>query len=814
MTAVSVNVAAPLPLQVPVIDSPARFKVLNWGRRASKTRLDLHCSLFGHGPELAPRRPRWKGLVQGLDVAWVGPDFPQLQAIWEEEIRPRFGGVEGFVLHEGDHTLTITGLGTLWFVSFENVRKVRGRGKQLAGVVLDESAHYNLGYAWRSVIRPALMDCGGWAIFSSTPNSGPDGAMTDAGQRIVPSFFNRLCVQVKGGLRGPEWQYWHADARQNPVIDPQEFRELVAEYDAQSEVALREEVYAELLVGGAGLAFPKWDEAIHVRQAEPGPDAEAGAGMDWGHGTPGWFGMVYAEPDGRLLMREEWYFKRLKAKRVGYEIGKRCIAAVVDGRRRAPDVIALDSACFSVTGVGSTIAEKLTEGLELAYHRHNRDADREGPELVPPTFMPAPKGPEAIRTQKVLVHEVLDWERDEDGVLVDPPLLTVHPECKDFRRTVAALLEDPKNRNKFDCFVAGTLVETIDGPVPIESIPVGTLVKTPVGYRPVTHAYVSGRSPTVRVHLANGSVLEGTGHHRVFVEGLGLVALRNLTRGMTLTGKITRLFPCDDPVSALSIAAPSFSYAAAAAIGEPSTGSASDLAPFSCTERSGAIPTDLSRPDSWCTTAITTEAITALRTWSSWRDLRTPDSMSVSDWLAVISLERWIVGAEVPGARPRCEAMLARCVNALPDENLRALIVESLLRQDTPANVTARVNAPSTGAPSKTGESVKCAGSGSRGRRPRSDPRGLAVTAVAGCSEKRPVYNLTVRQAHLFYANGVLVTNTKGEDHAVQGFAYFLVLRAPDATDHTAQRELAAVRRELDEASRHESEEWEKIERA
>lgn len=452
MTAtVTVNVAAPLPLQVPVIQSPARFKLLRWGRRTSKTRTSLHCAIFGHGPESEPRRPQWAGIVHGRDVVWVGPDFPQIEGIWTEEIKPRFDGVEGFILSEKHKTLTLAGRGTIWFVSFENVRKVRGRGARLGGVVLSEAAHFDLGHAWRSVIRPALMDHGGWAIIESTTNSGPDGAKNEAGQDIVPSFFNRLCVQVLGGQRGPEWAHWHADARQNPVIDPQEFAELVAEYDGESETQLREEVYAELLVGGAGLAFPKWDERLHVRDVEPGPDAEAGAGMDWGHGTPGWIGTVYVEPDGRMLLRDEWYFKRLKAKKVGYLIGKRYLSLWdLDRRlwmRRVPEIIALDSACFSTTGVGATIAEKLQEGLDLAFTRFNA---AQGTSHQAPTFMPAPKGPQAIETQKALIHEVLDWERDTDGVLVDPPLLGVHPECPDFRRTVAALREDPKNRNKFD----------------------------------------------------------------------------------------------------------------------------------------------------------------------------------------------------------------------------------------------------------------------------------------------------------------------------------------------------------------------------
>lgn len=446
----TVDVAAPLPHQRPVLDAAKRFKVLRWGRRAAKTRTCLHAAVLGHGPS-ANGRPRWPGIAQGRDIVWVGPDFPQLEGIWNEEIKPRFGGVEGFTLREDDHTLTMRGHGTLWLVSFENIRKVRGRGHRLGGVVLDECAHYDLRTAWRRVVRPALMDHGGWAMFASTTNSGPDGAMNAAGQRITPSFFNTLCLQIMGGQRGPDWAHWHADARQNPVINPIEFAELVAEYDAESRIALREEVYADLLTGGAGLAFPKWDESIHVQAIEPGLDAEAGAGMDWGHGTPGWIGTVYVEPDGRLLLRDEWYFKRLKAKKVGYQIGRRWLGLwdLERGQwtRRVPEIIALDEACFSVTGVGATIAEKLQEGLELAYARFNA-AHRLG--LPAPAFVPAPKGRNAVQTQKALVHEVLDWERDADGVLVEPSVLTVHPDCADFRRTVAALQEDPRDRNKFD----------------------------------------------------------------------------------------------------------------------------------------------------------------------------------------------------------------------------------------------------------------------------------------------------------------------------------------------------------------------------
>lgn len=434
---IDVAVPKPLPHQVPIIESDARFKVWRAGRRTGKSRKSLHCAIFGHGS-----KRQWKGLVHGKDIAWVAPDFKQAEIIWTEEIKPRFDGVEGWVLSEKNHSLTLEGYGTLFLISYENIRALRGRGSRLGGVVIDEGAHFNLRYAWRSVIRPTLMDCQGWAMLDSTTNAGPDGAIDSNGQRAVPSFFNTLCHQIMGGQRSKDWAHWHSDARQNPIISPDEFAALVAEYGDDGATAKAEEVYAELLIGGTGLAFPEWDPTIHVREEEPDDEDACAAGMDWGHGTPGWFGLVYTRPGNRLLLREEWYFQRTRAKKAGFEIGKRCHRSVVQ-----PEYIALDSACFNTTGVGATIAEKLREGLELAYERLNQ---RHKTDKVPVPFVPAPKGPEAIRTQKTLIHEVFGFERDADGVLVEPPILTVHPDCRDFCRTVAKLPLDPRDPNKFD----------------------------------------------------------------------------------------------------------------------------------------------------------------------------------------------------------------------------------------------------------------------------------------------------------------------------------------------------------------------------
>ncbi|HEX4571252.1 MAG TPA: hypothetical protein VH184_12545, partial [Dongiaceae bacterium] len=49
--------------------------------------------------------------------------------------------------------------------------------------------------------------------------------------------------------------------------------------------------------------------------------------------------------------------------------------------------------------------------------------------------------------------------------------------------------------------------------------------------------------------------------------------------------------------------------------------------------------------------------------------------------------------------------------------------------------------------------------------------------AVGRSVVRRPTFNLTVADAHLFYANGVLSSNTAGEDHAADAVRYACMAR-------------------------------------
>jgi hypothetical protein len=218
-----VEIPTPLSNQVPASFGEERFKIEPCGRRWGKTRHGLRCAIVGHGPKLIGEDGVWTGKYQYPGIAdstperkiyiiWVALDYGQANEIWEEEIKPRFLGKVGCRISERHRSLFI-GNGQLQIISSNNIDVIRG--KKPNGIILDECAHYDLEYAWRRVVRPALTDNIGWAIFISTTEIG--------------SFFNRLCTEVeKGERKAPLWGMYEGKSGDNPLLSPSEIADLYA----------------------------------------------------------------------------------------------------------------------------------------------------------------------------------------------------------------------------------------------------------------------------------------------------------------------------------------------------------------------------------------------------------------------------------------------------------------------------------------------------------------------------------------------------------------------------------------------------------
>lgn len=246
-----IQIPAPRPLQKPILDHAARFKVIRAGRRVGKTRLEFIAAIRGHGPlvnvQMEEGKPpiwrrKWKGMVHRGDILWIAPDYGQADAIWEEEILPRFEGKAGVTVSEKHRLIGFGKLlgkdrkgepvyqGSLRLRSAENINSVRG--KKFDGLIIDEAAFLKLFHAWRRVLRPTLIDRKGWAIIASTTDIGSD--------------FNALVLEIDSKKRGGSWHAWHLRTYDNPYISQEELEELQVDYPPGTAEE-QQELGAELL---------------------------------------------------------------------------------------------------------------------------------------------------------------------------------------------------------------------------------------------------------------------------------------------------------------------------------------------------------------------------------------------------------------------------------------------------------------------------------------------------------------------------------------------------------------------------------------
>jgi hypothetical protein len=87
------------------------------------------------------------------------------------------------------------------------------------------------------------------------------------------------------------------------------------------------------------------------------------------------------------------------------------------------------------------------------------------------------------------------------------------------------------------CFVAGTMIETDRGEVPIEAIRVGDLVLTQQGFFPVKISGHTGDREVITRTFSNGRNLTGTPEHRILLSGVATNTLIGLTEYDTLCAK-------------------------------------------------------------------------------------------------------------------------------------------------------------------------------------------------------------------------------------------------------------------------------------
>lgn len=267
------GVSIPLPSTHPgqdeVLASPARFLVLNCGRRWRKSTTALI--------QLVRKAEKKRGLYW-----WIWPNFTVGETGWSMLRSTCFGHAE---LSEFRRRAVLSNRSEIWVKSADNEDSLRAAG--LDGAVFDECRDIK-ERVWSEVVRPALVDRGGWAMFPSTPRGH--------------NWFYKLYCYAEAA---PDWQCWTQTTYDNPDIDP---TEIDSARLVMSEAEFDQEFLAKFLAG-AGVAFPEFNEDRHVIATVELPTHwPALRGVDWGRDKPFACVWVRIDPDtGRVYVVREAY---------------------------------------------------------------------------------------------------------------------------------------------------------------------------------------------------------------------------------------------------------------------------------------------------------------------------------------------------------------------------------------------------------------------------------------------------------------------------------------------------------------------------
>ncbi len=209
----------PHPGQLEFHYHPARFRVLNCGRRWGKT-------IAGANEFIRQMWQQGEGREkEGIVGFAVAPTYWHTQRQWSEffnfcppELIEKILRAERHVILKGNRHI--------WFKSADNPDSLRSQGLKVLWV--DEGAQIS-EEAWTNAFRPTLMDQKGIAFFTGTPRGH--------------NWYFRLWTRGQDPKQR-DFKSWSFPSVNNPYLDPEEIASFARD---MPELAYRQEVLAEFL---------------------------------------------------------------------------------------------------------------------------------------------------------------------------------------------------------------------------------------------------------------------------------------------------------------------------------------------------------------------------------------------------------------------------------------------------------------------------------------------------------------------------------------------------------------------------------------
>ena len=208
---------------VPFHNRRARWSTLVCHRRAGKTVALVNDLLIG---ALECKLPN-------PQLAYVAPNYQQAKRIAWEYLK-HYSGPLIEQTHESELRVTLKNSAKIYLLGAEKADSLRGM--YLDGVVLDEYASIRPS-SWQQVIRPALSDRNGWAVFSGTPLGKNHFYDTYRAARDNPEWYTMMLKASESGIMDPG--ELEALKRQ---MDPSDYAQ---EFECSFDAALRGAIYGQ-----------------------------------------------------------------------------------------------------------------------------------------------------------------------------------------------------------------------------------------------------------------------------------------------------------------------------------------------------------------------------------------------------------------------------------------------------------------------------------------------------------------------------------------------------------------------------------------
>ncbi len=301
-----INLPYPHALQKKILLDPARFKVINLGRRTGKS-------------ALVADKAKYTSLETGYNSLIISDTLTHAREIYWDEILPKAIPEQWATKNENLNTIKFRPqaynlpIKEFWGrdinVDYSGsahtpIIRLKGiddnpdklRGGKYGFIAVDEAAFANcdLNEVYDKILRPMVADTGGeiWII------STPDGVM---------NHFFTFATLAQNNLE-PDWAYFHGTALDNPYFDPKglgEWESIKRSYERKGKINEWKQEYMGEFSQPESMVFPTFDPDVHILRPDDIPDLEKMnhfIGMDFGWNDP--FAVVFIAVEPRT---NTWY---------------------------------------------------------------------------------------------------------------------------------------------------------------------------------------------------------------------------------------------------------------------------------------------------------------------------------------------------------------------------------------------------------------------------------------------------------------------------------------------------------------------------